>query len=479
MISGASTVLAHAPGMAEHGSKPARTLPGQPNLATAFTSSLRSFEDAVAYPCHQAWIGQLHPRQLPARPWAGTHWPGAMRRGPDGEIVSEIELLGLMAAVDDLGLLRLSKDAAAWAGRALEAHPLARWLALDRIEAAIEDPEEVGAEPGALLLRLYPQSANGGNQPGAGVGAIREAHPADASLAAPVLLENLAAKATATLALVHLLARTGVEPGSVDYVLSCGEEAIGDRYQRGGGNLAKAVAIAAGLANASGCDVKNFCAAPIVAGVMAAGLVSSGAFRRVAVVAGGSVPKLGMKFEGHLRSGLPILEDVLGGTAFFVEADDGESPIIRLDAVGRHTVSAGSSNPQIIEALACEPLSRVGLAMTDVDDYATEMHNPEITEPQGSGDVAARNYRTIAALAARRGAIDRTAIEHFVAQRGMPGFAPTQGHLASAVCYLPHALRRLREARANRVLLMAKGSLFLGRMCQESDGISMLVEARR
>jgi hypothetical protein len=476
VITGASTVLAHVPGMAEHGSKPARTLPGRPDLAAAFTSSLRSFEDAVAYPCHQAWIGQLHPRDLPPRPWVGTHWPGAQRRGPDGEIVSEIELIGLMAAVDDLGLLRLSKQAAASAASALEAHPLAARLALDRLEAATEEPEAVGAEPGAVLLRLRPGSDG---EPGTPVGAIRAAHPADDALAAPVLLENLAAKATATLALAHLLASTGVDPDSVDYVLSCGEEAVGDRYQRGGGNLAKAVAVSVGLANASGADVKNFCAGPIVAAVMAAGLVSSGIFRRVAVIAGGSVPKLGMKFEGHLRAGLPILEDVLGGAAFLVEADDGVSPTMRLDCVGRHTVSAGSSSPQIIEALTCEPLARVGLDMTDVDDYATEMHNPEITEPQGSGDVAARNYRTIAALAARQGAIERSDIGDFVARRGMPGFAPTQGHLASAVCYLPHALRRLREAQAHRVLLMAKGSLFLGRMCQESDGISMLIEGRR
>jgi hypothetical protein len=63
-----------------------------------------------------------------------------------------------------------------------------------------------------------------------------------------------------------------------------------------------------------------------------------------------------------------------------------------------------------------------------------------------------------------------------VAERGMPGFAPTQGHLASSLCYLPHALDRLTTGDAGKVLLLAKGSLFLGRMSQLSDGMSILLE---
>jgi betaine reductase len=60
----------------------------------------------------------------------------------------------------------------------------------------------------------------------------------------------------------------------------------------------------------------------------------------------------------------------------------------------------------------------------------------------------------------------------------MPGFSPTQGHIASAVCYLPHAWRELREGVRRRVLLMARGSLFLGRMTELSDGVSVLLEAQ-
>jgi hypothetical protein len=183
-----------------------------------------------------------------------------------------------------------------------------------------------------------------------------------------------------------------------------------------------------------------------------------------------------MKFQGHLKNDLPVLEDVLGGAAAIVEADDGTSPHLRLDSVGRHRVRAGGSNPQVMSALALQPLADLGLSATDVDDFATELHDPQVTEPQGSGNVPERNYRTIAALAAQRGDIERDAIADFVAERGMPGYAPTQGHLASALCYLPHALERLTTGSASRVQLIAKGSLFLGRMCQLSDGMSVILD---
>lgn len=129
-----------------------------------------------------------------------------------------------------------------------------------------------------------------------------------------------------------------------------------------------------------------------------------------------------------------------------------------------------------MEALVCEPLDTLGLRMTDVDDYATEMHNPELTEPQGSGNVPERNYRLIAALAARRGLFGREGIESFVKERGMPGFAPTQGHIASAFCYAAHAHQALTSGNAQRVMLLAKGSLFLGYMSQQSDGMSVVLE---
>jgi betaine reductase len=467
VISAAGAILAHTPSLARHGSKPARELGRDPSLKHAFLGSLRTFEKARAYPPHLAFIGAIHPRELPERPWTAAVANGHSRFTPAGEIMPEEEFLALLAAVDEFGLVTLDPALADRSISALARHPLADRLPIERVASATGDVERALAEPGSIGLHVA------GNRL---CGAVRRAHDADQALSAPVLLENLASKATATLALLHLLHRHGIDPASIDYVIGCGEEAIGDRYQRGGGNLAKAVATAAWLSNASGVDVKNFCAAPIPALLIAASLVSSGVFGRVAVVAGGSLPKLGMKFQGHLQHGLPVLEDVLGGIAAVVEADDRRSPIVRLDAVGRHRVSAGGSAQRIMESLAVEPLRQAGLRMLDVDAFATELHNPEITEPQGSGNVPERNYRMIAALAVRGGEIGRDELPAFVTERGMPGFAPTQGHIASSLCYLGHALSGLTEGSDMRVQMIAKGSLFLGRMSEQSDGMSLLLE---
>jgi betaine reductase len=468
VISAASAVLAHVPGLCRHGSKPSRELPKNPEVEKQFLASLRTFEQAVAYGPHQAFVGAIHPRDLPERPWVGATPTGEGRFAGVGELMPEDEFLGLLAAVDDFGLVRLGTTEAQAIIERLQRHPLAEHLDLEKVAAAAGDAEAVAAEPGALKLHIGADHL---------AAAVRRAHESDAALTADVFFENLASKASATLALLRVLQDNGIDPASIEYVIGSGEEAIGDRYQRGGGNLGKSVAAAAGCVNASGCDVKNFCAAPVPALVIASSLVAAGVFSRVAVIAGGSLPKVGMKFQGHLKHGLPVLEDVLGASALIVEADDGRSPRVRLDSVGKHPVAAGSSNPKIMEALVFAPLDRLGMSSTDIDDYATELHNPEITEPQGSGNVPERNYKTIAALAMRRGDIGREDMTDFVTQRGMPGYAPTQGHIASALCYVPHARARLIDGGARRVQLIAKGSLFLGRMSEQSDGMSVLLES--
>jgi betaine reductase len=392
------------------------------------------------------------------------------RRGPHGEIAPEEELYGLLKIADAADLVSLERGFVTEARAALSAHPLVTPADLVRLGTGVADAEiasRLAGTPPALPLTL---------RSGRRVGAIVAGHEADATLSADVLLENLATKVTAAMALRGLLAAEGIEAASIDYVLNSGEEAVGDRYQRGGGNLAKAVAAEAGCARATGVDVKGFCCGPVHALALAGGLVAARVFERVAVVAGCSLAKLGMKYQGHLRHQQPVLEDVLVGVAMIVADDDGRSPRLRLDVLGRHTVSAGSSQKAILEALVVEPLARLGLAFADVDKYATELQNPELTEPSGSGNVPLLNYRVIASLAALRKEIAPADVDAFVRRHGLPGFSPTQGHIASAIPFLGHALDGLREGALRRVLLLAKGSLFLGRMTQMADGLSVLLE---
>jgi betaine reductase len=426
-----SLVLDHIPDLVRYGSKPRRETHRWSEIAT----SLRTFDDAVAYPPNQVVVGNLRPEDLwdRERPWWKQPVEDASPEGVFGDIGTQTDFYKALAEADQFDLINHG-----------------------------------GAMPGGAL-----PLTDGGRE----VGWIRADHEADPSLAADVLLENLAIKASGVRALRDLLRRTGVDPATITHAIGCGEEAVGDRYQRGGGNVAKSIAESCGLTSASAIDVKSFCAAPVHAIVVSAALIEAGIERRVVVVAGGSLAKLGMKFEGALSAGYPVLEDVLAGIAILMEPADGSNgPIVRTDAVGRMPVGAGTAPQAQLTALVGDPLDTLGVGITDVGTYATEIHNPEITEPQGGGDVADRNYRMLAGLGVVRGELDRRAIPTFAREHGMPGFAPTQGHIASAVPWLPHALTRMAAGDLHRTMLIAKGSLFLGRLTRLWDGASVTLE---
>ncbi len=430
-ILNASLTLQHVPDLVRYGSKPSREQARIPDVLKA----LRSYDDAVGYAPNQVFIGNLPVEELNTleRPWWGRHTEGKPV-GPTGEILEQSAFYRLMAELDQFDLVKL------------------------------------GESPGAGELPLFEGAEV--------VGAFAGAHEADESLSAQVLLENLACKAGAVHATRFMLAQSGVHPDSVSYVMGSGEEAIGDRYQRGGGGLGKSVAEAAGLGQASGSDIKAFCAGPLHAMILAGALVESGVYDRVAVVAGGALGKLGMKFEGLLSHGSPILEDVLAGMAILIGvAEEPGQLVLRMDAVGRHRVAAGSSQQALLEDIVGAPLSAMGRSVTDIEVYATELHNPEITEPAGGGDVPNRNYRMLAGLGILRGELTREDAAQFVATHGLPGFSPTQGHIASAVPWIPHAVRRAAQGELRTTMLMAKGSLFLGRMTRLWDGASLTVEA--
>lgn len=470
VIKDCAYVLAHVPSLVRYGSKPSREIASNRGLLDPIMASLRPFDEIVAYPPHQVFIGRLSPEDL-ARielPWYKHSIVDAQRVGPFGEIMPEKEFLGLLKLADDFNLVWYTEPFQKELRETLSDHPLIDETDLTKLNGAKAMDDIEFCIESDHALPLYHQ--------GQVVGCFRRDHDNDDSLKAQILLENMAAKASGALATRHLFSRAGISSENVDYLLSCSEEAVGDRYNRGGGSLAKAIGEMCRCVHATGCDIKAFCAAPIYAILHAASLVKAGVLERVVVVGGGCVAKLGMKFKGHLFKNMPILEDVLAAFAFLIESDDGESPVIRLDAIGKHDIGAGSSQQAIIESLVAKPLHRVGKKITEIDKFATEMHNPEITLPAGSGNVPLNNYRFIAALAVIHKEIDRVQMEQFVRDHGMPGFSPTQGHVPAAVPYLGHALRAIKAGKMNNAMFVAKGSLFLGRMSQLSDGLSFLIE---
>jgi len=458
-IEGVFYSLAHVPDLVRYGSKPLREIRANPALGNELKQKLRDFGAAVAYPPHQAYIGNIAPERLSdlPKPWYEKLIEGATSEGRFGDVVEQNRFYVLLAAADQFDLVSLENG----------------WFRDQDGQPSVGAPKlrsttEIHAlcEKGALPLYSGERL----------IGAFEAAHAEDASLAAEVLLENLAAKVTAAHSLRSVCKRLDLDPTDIDFVISCSEEAVGDRYNRGGGNLAKAIAEQVGCVRASGCDVKAFCAGPMYAMVQGASLVQSGVAKKVAVVAGGSLAKLGMKFESHLKKNMPALEDVLGSFAVILSAAKPGEPCMRLDSAAFHPVGAGASPQAMAENLAEKPLAKLGMTLTDVDRYGVELHNPEITVPSGSGDVPRTNYLTLAALAVMRGQISKANMEDFVRTRGMLGYAPTQGHIPSAIVYLGHAVERLRAKQIRHALLIAKGSLFLGRMTQLSDGCSFLVD---
>jgi betaine reductase len=459
-------VLAHGPDFVRYGSKPTREIESDPSLLDQLKASLRPWERVLAYPPNQTFIGNLTPDDLAAipRPWTEHPVAGASAVGSFGRMVPQTALYGLMKLCDEFDLIVIDEELAAAARAALTGvfpHRLERVTGVAASEIAA-----LAAAGSGLPL----------HHEGRVAGFLRAVHEQDASLDAHVLFENLACKATAVLAVAGVLAAHALDPAEVDYLLNTGEEAVGDRYQRGGGSLSKAVGEVVGCINATGYDIKAFCSAPVHALVTAAAMVSAGLYRYVVVLGGGSQAKMGMKFRAHLRNGVPVMEDCLAGMAFIVGPDDGTGMRLRLDLTGKHPIGAGSSPQAIYQALVIDPLDRAGLKMTDIGRYAVELHNPEITEPGDSGDVPRTNYRTLAAMAVLRGEIGRDQIEGFTTRHGMPGFAPTQGHIPAGVPYLGHALAAMRRGELQRAMIVAKGSLFLGRMTQLVDGVSFVVE---
>jgi len=433
---------------------------------------LRSFQDAVSYPPNQVYIGNLSPddlKEIP-RPWFQAPVAGASRNGKYGEIMPEDEFLGLMKIVDAFDLVVLEEEFQAGVKEKIAGHPVLKDIKdLDKLSKNPGNMEEISRlVDGHLAQPMYFQ--------GKLVGCVKKAHEFDEALSDHVMFENLVGKASAVFALKLLLAKTNLKAEEVEYIIECSEEACGDMNQRGGGNFAKSIGEMCGCINATGSDTRSFCAGPAHALVEAAALAQAGIYKNVVVLAGGASAKLGMNSKDHVKKGLPALEDMLGAFAIHIAENDGESPIIRTDGVGRHKIGSGASPQAVMTAIVADPLDKLGYKIPDIDRYSAEMQNPEITEPAGAGDVPMANYKMIGALAVKRGELEKADLMKAVGAFGMPGFAPTQGHIPSGVPFIGHACDMIRAGKISRAMIIGKGSLFLGRLTNLFDGVSFVIE---
>ncbi|MBC8589519.1 glycine/sarcosine/betaine reductase complex component C subunit beta [Paratissierella segnis] len=472
-IKGASYILVHAPDMVLNNGTTQTTekyLHPDSEYLKNLPSHLRTYEEAVNYLPNQVYIGNHHPDELRKyeQPWHDKKIEGATREGRFGEIMPQDEFIGMMKIVDSFDLVKLSVEFTKDVKAKLIKHP----LITDEMVANLKQGETLSDIEGLI----QEHGAEGLFFNGKLVGCVKRAHDVDQNLNAHVLFENLVSKASGVLAALHLLDKNDIIPDEIDYVIECSEEACGDMNQRGGGNFSKAIAEVAGLINASGSDIRGFCAAPIHSIISAASLVKAGTFKKVMIVSGGSTAKLGMNGKDHVKKDLPILEDVIGGFAMVIAENDGENPILRTDLVGKHNVGTGSSPQAVITSLVTDPLDRGNLKITDIDKFSVEMQNPDVTKPAGAGDVPNANYKMIAALGVKRGELERSGINDFILNHGMEGWAPTQGHIPSGVPYIGFGREDILKGKIDKAMIIGKGSLFLGRMTNLFDGASIVME---
>ena len=474
VIKGASYVLAHTPQMIYHNGTTQtteRVVNPESEYLKAIDSHLRTYEEVVNYWPNQVYIGNAHPDELAEVefPYYDKVKEGAERYGKYGEIMPEEEFLLLVQAVDVFEVVKLDKEFVVAHKDAFAADP----IITEDIVAKIEE----GIDAAEIARLVEEEHAEGLYHAGNLVGCVKRAHDIDVNLSAHVMHENMMSKATSVLALLYGVKNAGIAKEDIEYVIDCAEEACGDMNQRGGGNFAKAAAEIAGLSNATGSDTRGFCAGPAHALVEAAALVKSGAYKCVAVTAGGCTAKLGMNGKDHVKKGMPLLEDCLGGFCVILSENDGVNPEINLDILGRHTVGTGSAPQNVIGSLVAAPLERNGLKITDIDKFSPEMQNPDITKPAGAGDVPAANYKMIGALAVKRGELDRKELANFTKEHGLTGWAPTQGHIPSGVPYVGFAREDILAGKIKNAMIIGKGSLFLGRMTNLFDGCSFVIQA--
>ena len=113
VIKGASYVLAHTPDFIPFGSNQvfARKANDHEYLAE-LKKHQRTFEEVVAYPANQCFIGNITPEQLEATPapWYHNQIEAAEREGRFGEVMPQIEFYAMLKQSDVFDLVKMTPE---------------------------------------------------------------------------------------------------------------------------------------------------------------------------------------------------------------------------------------------------------------------------------------------------------------------------------------------------------------------------------
>jgi hypothetical protein len=214
VLKGAGYILAHGPDfVVRNGTTQTmeRIVNPQSDYLKELGGRLRNYEEVVAYPPNQVYIGNIMPNGLSEFefPWYDKSVPEAKRWGKFGEIMPQDEFIGLLKICDVFDLVHLNRDFAAHIKEKLSAHPLIgeeRALILEKCQ---EDEGQIKS----IVENHGGEGLYHNNQL---VGAVKKAHDIDENLSAHVIVENLVSKASNVLSLLHLLKITDTDPGEID-----------------------------------------------------------------------------------------------------------------------------------------------------------------------------------------------------------------------------------------------------------------------
>ncbi|MDP1629461.1 MAG: glycine reductase, partial [bacterium] len=252
VIKDCAFVLIHVPDLVRYGSKPFREIQKNPEMEYQIQKRLRSFSEAAVYPPNQVFIGNIPPEKLDEipQPWHRHPFLGAPnpQYGQFGEILNEAEFYALLKRAD-----AHQSDFIWLSNRFVETLEIILDKNADKLPThTLEEIESKIAGQNSLALYFNEALVGCVNRDNS------EEGKEDDNLTAYYMLENLTAKASGAAAVKYLLEYGKIPAKKIDYIISCSEEAIGDRYNRGGGNLGKAIGEMTDLRNATGPDIKAF-----------------------------------------------------------------------------------------------------------------------------------------------------------------------------------------------------------------------------